>query len=181
MSEVSPEPRAVVVFRRLSAGLARLEEATLAVSLAALVLLGAYQAVKRNFFGATPFWIDEVIRWSVFYVGLCGGALAAHSDRMINIDMVTRLFSPRGKLVLRILCAAFTVYVCWIFFEASFVTRTIIESEHGEVIPPAIGWLALPAGMALIAAHTAIHAVIDAIYLALGRVPPEILEGAPKE
>src|SRR5687767_10689659 len=145
---MADEPRGVGLLRRADLALARVEEVALAISLAVMILLGAYQAVKRNFFGASPFWIDEIIRWSVFFVGLTGGALAAQSDRMINIDMLTRLFSARGKLVLRILTAAFTIYVCWLFIDGSFVVRRVLDSpgEEGELIHPAIGWLALPIG-----------------------------------
>lgn len=177
------EPRVVKHLRRADLFLARLEEIALAISLLALILLGAYQAVKRNFFGASPFWIDDVIRWSVFFVGLTGGALAAQSDRMINIDMLTRVFSPRGKLVLRILTAAFTIYVCFLFIDGSFVVRRVLDApgEEGELIRPALGWLALPIAMGLIAAHLALHAIVDVIYLATGKVPPELVEGAPKE
>jgi TRAP-type C4-dicarboxylate transport system permease small subunit len=177
------EPGLVPLLRRADVVLARLEEVALAISLAVMILLGVYQAIKRNFFGASPFWIDEVIRWSVFFVGLTGGALAAQSDRMINIDMCTRLFSPRGKLILRILTALFTVTVCWLFIDGSMIVRDILAApgEEGEVIRPGTAWLALPIAMGLIAVHMLLHAAADVIYLVTGRIPPEILEGAPKE
>jgi TRAP-type C4-dicarboxylate transport system permease small subunit len=176
----APEPSSVAALRVLDRGLARVEEALLTAGLAALILLGAYQAIRRNFIPPAPFWADELLRYSVFFIGLVGGALAAQSDRLINIDMLTRLFSVRGKLVLRLLTAAFTIYVCWLFYAGGMKLRAVVADEEGELVRTATVVLALPVAAGLIATHLFLHSLIDVYYLSTGKTPPELLDQAPK-
>lgn len=179
-SSPAPESSAVATLRVLDRGLARAEELLLSLGLASLILLGAYQAIRRNFIPPSPIWADELIRYSVFFIGLVGGALAAQSDRLINIDMLTRLFSVRGKLVLRLVTAAFTIYVCWLFFTGGMKLREAVADEKGELVRTTTVVLALPIASALIAAHLFLHSLIDIYFLSTGKTPPELLDQAPK-
>lgn len=171
------EPGGIRLLRSIDRGLAKIEEIALAFCLVALIGLGVYQAWTRNVMPPSPFWIDELIRYSVFFIGLLGAALAAQSDRLISIDMLTRLFSARGRLALRILTAAFTIVVCVLLVRGGLRLRLAVIDEKGEILGPATALLALPIASGLIAAHMAIHAAIDVFYLVSGRVPSEILSG----
>ena len=168
-----PEPGPVPFLRAIDRGLSHLEGVAVTAFLFFLIVVGVYGALKRNFAPPAPFWTDEVIRYSVFFIGLVGAALAAQSERLFNIDMFTRALGLRGKLAIRILAAAFTVYVCWHFFTGSLELRTILLDEKGEVIDPKWGVLSLPAAALLIGAHMLLHIAIDAYYLATGQAPPD--------
>lgn len=169
-----PETGVVAILRAIDRGLAQVEGVALVAVVFLLLFLGVYLAIVRNFFPPCPFWVDEAIRYCVFFLGLVGGALATQSDRLFNIDMLTRLFSQRGRLVIRIATAAFGIAVATVFLQGSFVLRTIIADEKGELLPPSVGLLALPLAMGLIITHFALHAAIDACYLISGKPSPDL-------
>lgn len=173
------EPAPIKLLRVLDHSLGYAEQVALAVALGTLIFVGAYQALMRNAFAKNPFWIDETIRYSVFFIGLLGGALAAQSDRLITIDMITRLLPVRGRLLLRIIGAIFTIGICVLLWKSSLLFRSVILDEKGEVMRPATALLALPVGAALIAVHLALHTIVDSYYLVLGRLPPELAEAGP--
>jgi TRAP-type C4-dicarboxylate transport system permease small subunit len=172
---VAPEPPVVSILRKIDRGLAVGESVLLCICLAALILLAVFQSVKRHFFPPSPFWVSEVVRYAVFCVGLIGAALATQSDRLFNIDMMTRMFRPRGKMVIRIITSIFTIVVCYYFFIGSMYLRSAMLDETGEVIPPGIGILSLPIAAVLIATHMALHILIDVYYLVTGRVNPDVV------
>lgn len=166
----------VRALRAVDKALAKVEEVALAACMLMLILVGCYQAVKRNLFPPAAFWTDELIRYSVFFIGLIGGALATQSNRLINIDVLTRLLRPRGKLVIRIVTALFTAGVCYLFIEGGLAMRPAIR-EKGELMKPVTALLSLPIGAGLIGVHMLLHVVLDSIDLVKGRIPPELESG----
>jgi TRAP-type C4-dicarboxylate transport system permease small subunit len=169
-----PEPPFVRALRSIDKAFAKLEELALAMLLLVLIVLAVYQAYKRNIAPPSPYWPDELIRYSVFYIGLIGAALASQSDRLINIDMFSRRFSPRGRLVVGLVTTAFTLGICVLIIMGGLHVHgvNVRLGEEGEVIAPATGILALPIGVGLIGFHLTLHAIIDIYYLATGRTPP---------
>ncbi len=167
-----PEPGPIPTLRAIDRGLAAAESVAVTIFLFVLIFVGVFGALKRNFAPPAPFWTDEVIRYSVFFIGLVGAALAAQSERLFNIDMFTRALSVRGKLGMRVVMALFTLAVCWMFFTGSLQLREILLDEKGEILDPKWGVLSLPIAVLLIAAHMLIHVAIDLYYLAAGKTPP---------
>lgn len=168
------EPRFVATLRTIDRGFMHVEGVAVTFCLFVLIVVGVYGALKRNFAPPAPFWTDEIIRYSVFFIGLVGAALAAQADRLFNIDMFTRAFGVRGKLIIRIVSATFTIYICWLFFSGSITLRDILLDEKGEILDPKWGVLSLPTAMVLIALHMLLHILIDAYYLGTGKTPPEL-------
>jgi TRAP-type C4-dicarboxylate transport system permease small subunit len=181
LSPPPDEPQVIKGLRKLGRGMQRVEELVLAILLMTLILLAVYNAYKRNISPPSPYWPDEIIRYSVFSIGMLGAALAANSGRLMNIDLVLRLFSPRSRVVLRICTNLFTVGVCYLLVMGALQVRAVNLrlNEHGEIITPATGILVLPIAAVLIGLHMLLHTVIDAYYLAIGRLPPHFDE-APK-
>src|SRR5262245_66591949 len=95
----TPEGGFIGALTRVDRAIALVERAALFLVLLLLVGVAVYQSLRRHFFPPSPFWVAEVVRYSVFFLGLVGAALATQSDRLFNIDMLTRLISPRGRLV----------------------------------------------------------------------------------
>src|SRR5690349_15915595 len=169
------EPGFLRGLRAFDKGLAKVEELVLSFLLVVLILLAVYQAYKRNVSPPSPYWPDEVIRYSVFSIGLLGAALASQSRRLMNIDLLVHLFSKKGRVVLRVLGTLFTLVVCYLIVKGSLHVRevNIRLGEHGEVITPGTGIMILPVSAILIGLHMTIHAIIDVYYLSIGKLPPD--------
>ncbi len=121
------------------------------------------------------FWVDELLRYSVFSIGLLGGALAAQAVKLMNIDMITRLFGLRGRLALRVITTAFVILVCMWLYQGGLVVRAInlkTPEINEVVIKPANAILVLPIGAALIAVHSTLHIITDLYYIAANKKPP---------
>jgi TRAP-type C4-dicarboxylate transport system permease small subunit len=174
VEQAPPEPPFILALRTVDRLVTKVEESVLAVFLLVLLLVGVYGAYKRNISPPSPFWADEVIRYTVFFIGLTAAALAAQADRLFNMDLLARNLSIRGRLAMKIAQAMLTIAICWIFFQSSLVLRASLIGEEGELLPPEIGVLSLPIAMALIAFHLALQIVIATYYLATGKTPPEM-------
>jgi len=171
------EPSFIKLMRKIDGAFAHVEEILLLVLIAVLMLVGIYAVVARKVFEGQPeytAWTFEGIRYAVFFIGLTGAALATQGDRLFNIDSFTRMFSPRGRLIVRILTALFTIAICFLFLRASLALRGAVADERSEVIKPALGVMALPIAFVLIIGHISLHVIIDVYYLARGKVPPEL-------
>ena len=171
------EPSFVQRLRRIDGGIARAEAMILLVLITILLLVGIYAVVARKIFVGQPeytVWTFEVIRYTVFFIGCTGAALATQGDRLFNIDSFTRVFSPRGRLLVRLLTAAFTVFVCFLMLRAGLALRSVVADERSEIVPPGIGSLSLPIAFTVIIVHVLLHVLVDLHYLARGKVPPEL-------
>lgn len=149
------------------------EAVVICVFLAALIFVGAFQAISRNFFKYNPHWVDPIIRSSVFVIGLLGAAMAAQSDRLINIDLLSRVFPARGKLFLKIVTGLVSILVCWWFIKSGMIvydTEKIPTDEaliKGEWVA-----MALPVTFVLIGVHLAVQTVLNLYYFATKKEPP---------
>lgn len=173
--EAESAPPLVQLLRRINGAVGFLEQVALAVLLLVLIGVGTTQALTDQIANKTFAWSAEVIRYTVFYIAMFGAALASQQLRMISMDVLTRLFGPRGKAVLRIATGVMVISVCLLLVLGGLDAResTAKLSSNYELISPATGLLALPLGAALIAFHFALHAIMDATYLFLGITPPE--------
>ena len=175
-------PRWLAAIRKVDLAVARVEELALAIMMVALISLAVYQTVKRNFLGGMQApWVGDAFGHMVFFVGLLGAALAAQSSRMVNIDLLARAFSRRGRLALRVLTSAFTIYMCWLLVRGGLHLRAVnlAVETRGEFLSPRSAALALPVTGILIGLHVALHAAIDVHYLCARTIPPELVDTAP--
>jgi TRAP-type C4-dicarboxylate transport system permease small subunit len=171
------EPPFVQLLRRVDGRIGRAESMVLLVLIGVLLLVGIYAVIARKIFVGQPeytVWTFEVIRYTVFFIGCTGAALATQGDRLFNIDSFTRMFSPRGRLIVRLLTAAFTIGVCIFLVRAGLALRGVVADERSELVPPGLGSLSLPIAFALIIIHVLLHVTIDVHYLLRGKVPPEL-------
>jgi TRAP-type C4-dicarboxylate transport system permease small subunit len=169
------EPTSVLLLRRVDQAVGLAETALLVVWLVALVGVGVFQLVASHLFDKNETWPYELVRYSVFFIAMTAAALAAQRQRMIHMDVVTRMLSPRTRAVLRILTGLFVIAICLLLFQAGMDLRATesAQSQNYAYIPASTGYLALPIGAALIGFHFAIHALIEVLYLAGGKVAPE--------
>jgi TRAP-type C4-dicarboxylate transport system permease small subunit len=174
------EPSSVLLLRRVDHAFGLAETALLVVWLVGLVGVGVYQLVASHIFDKNETWPYELVRYSVFFIAMTAAALAAQRQRMIHMDVVTRMLAPRTRALLRILTGLFVIAVCLLLFQAGMDLRATPSAQNlpYSYIPASTGYLALPLGAALIAFHFALHTIIEVLYLAGGKVAPEPEAGA---
>lgn len=174
-----PEPAEVPP---LAAALARIDRAVgtvelvaVSIFLAALIGTAVYQFIASKFFHKYDNWPFEVIRYSVFFIAMSAAALAAQQKKMMAIDFVPRLLSPRARAICRVVTGLAVVFVCYLLFRGALMVRESIAktTEHYDVVDPLVGVLALPIGAGLIGFHFLVHALIELVYLGSGKLPPE--------
>lgn len=164
------EPRAASALRRLNEGIGRAEIAALALLIAVLIASTVIDMVADM---AT--WPDEVTRYTVFFVAMVGLALAAQRQGMFHMDLLTRLFPARVRSGLRIATAVMVLILCGLVIQYALRYREGSHqfTESYEVISVANGYLAAVVGFGLVAVHFLLHAAIEVVYLASGKVPPD--------
>ena len=169
------EPPAAATLRRIDEGIGRVETGALIVAVTMLIGVAVYQAILEKLLDEKPTWPHEVIRFSVFFVAMGGAALAAQRKGMFNMDLVTRKFSPRVRSILRIATAVLVAVLLGLVIKVALTLRanTFTTKEAHEVFSEAHGYLALILGAGLIALHFVLHAAVEVIYLASGKVPPD--------
>ncbi len=120
------------MLKRFNDGLAR-GEAALAVSMLLLMLVVAFaQALFRNLtlFGVSWAnaalesldWADFILSKGTLWLAFLGASLAVHADKHVAIDIVPRLLSPKGRMILRgmvcFLCCLICFYLARAFWAA---------------------------------------------------------------
>lgn len=120
------------MLKRFNDGLAR-GEAALAVSMLLLMLVVAFaQALFRNLtlFGVSWAnaalesldWADFILSKGTLWLAFLGASLAVHADKHVAIDIVPRMLSAKGRMILRgvvaLLCCVICFYLARAFWAA---------------------------------------------------------------
>jgi TRAP-type C4-dicarboxylate transport system permease small subunit len=171
-----PEPDAVLMIRNVNRALGYAEVALLCLFLSSLIGVACYNLIANHVLDKNPTWTDELIRYSVFLVAWSGATLAAQTDQMLNMDLITRVVNPRTRLMVRIFTGCFTLVACALLTWGGWKIRDTVATEDYEVISKGKVALAFPLGAAIIGLHTAMHMAIDAIYLVKRRLPPTVTQ-----
>ena len=131
-----------------------MEDGVLVVLLSVMILVGAAQILLRNFFDMGLAWGDQSLRILVLWVGLMGAVAASRENKHINIDVLLRFLSRRGRAMSQVAVGLFTTFVCGVvaFYAGRFV---YLDYEAGAKVfgnlPVWIVEIILPVGFALIA------------------------------
>jgi TRAP-type C4-dicarboxylate transport system permease small subunit len=151
------------------------EQALLFGLLAVVVLSGAFQGLAGRIAGKSYPWTYELVRTGVLAIALIGAAFASHQQRHLAMDLISRRLPPRGRLVLRIFLGAVTIFVTAVVVRSTWHLFEQAAGEHNanNILPAWVAPITLPVGGGLIIFHTLLHLVIDADYLARGKLPPE--------
>ena len=90
------------------------ENATLVLTLSAMILLGSTQIILRNFFDSGFGWADEALRLMVLWVAMFGAVAASREHRHIAIDVLSRVLPDKAKVPVAIFVDALTAVVAMI-------------------------------------------------------------------
>jgi TRAP-type C4-dicarboxylate transport system permease small subunit len=160
--------------RRADHGLGAGEQVVLFLLLAAVVLTAAAAALSDRVLGIQlgRWWFD-IVRGGTFSIAMIGAVFASHQQRHLAMDLVSRRLPPRGRLVLRVVLAVFTVVVVALLVRSGMHQLDSVGEEGGEhLISTHTIVMFMPIGAVLIIVHTILHMVIDIDYLARGKTPP---------
>ena len=138
------------------------EDALLLIILISMILLAGTQIFLRNFFDASIFWGDEMLRLMVLWLTIAGGLAASRMDKHISIELLERFLPKRGQLLVKIVVDLFTASVCGLFAWHS--ARFVMDSyEFGDTLmkntPAWMLQIILPVGFGLMAYRHLILAV----------------------
>ena len=140
--------------------LRRIEDGVLALVLAAMIALAAYQVVARNLFDTGLLWGDGLVRVLVIWVALIGAMVASRNDDHIRIDLLARFVPSRWQRLLKRFANAFTCAVMGVFAWHSY--RFVrFEYEDGTIafasVPAWACEAVLPVGAAVIGLRYLFH------------------------
>jgi len=151
------------------------EQAVLFGLLAVVVLAGAFQGLAGKLAGKSYPATYELVRTGVLSIAMLGAAFASHQQRHLAMDLISRRLPPRGRLMLRLFLGAITIFITAVLVRSVWHLFSQVSGEHNanNILPAWVAPITLPLGGGLIIFHTLIHLIIDADYLARGKLPPE--------
>jgi TRAP-type C4-dicarboxylate transport system permease small subunit len=161
--------------RRADHALGVAEQVVLVVLLAAVVVTAATAALTDRMLGVRlgRWWFD-IVRGGTFSMAMIGAVFASHQQRHLAMDLVSRRLPPRGRLMLRVVLAVFTMLVAALLVRSGLHQLDTVGDEGGEhLISTHTIVMFMPVGAVLIIVHTLLHMVIDVEYLVRRRLPPE--------
>jgi TRAP-type C4-dicarboxylate transport system permease small subunit len=165
--------------RRFDGVIGRLEQALLFALLALVVITAVLSFVWDIALHSSLPHNELIIRYAVFASGMVGGAYAAHHQRLLSMDLLSKQLGPRGRAVLRVVLAIFGVVTSALLLWGGLLVYDITSAEaSAELIPRSVPAIFVPIGAALIGLHLVIQSVIDLDYLRRGKLPPEPEQGA---
>lgn len=160
--------------RRLDRTMGSVEQGVLFLMLAAVVLTAAAAALTPALGFHLGRWWFDVVRAGTFTLAMIGAVFASHQQRHLAMDLVSRRLPPRGRLILRVVLALFTIAIVGLLVRSGM--HQIGAAGQGgddQLISDEAIVTFIPIGAVLIIAHTLLHMVIDLDYLARGKTPPE--------
>jgi TRAP-type C4-dicarboxylate transport system permease small subunit len=152
-----------------------IEQAVLFLLLSAVVLTAAAAALSDRVLGhSLGRWWFDIVRGGTFSIAMIGAVFASHQQRHLSMDLVSRRLPPRGRLVLRVILALFTIMIAALLVRAGSHLVNTVGGESGDhLISTHTIVTFLPIGAVLIIVHTILHMAIDIDYLARRKTPPE--------
>ena len=151
-----------------------LEDLTLALMLATMIVVAAAQILLRNLFDWNFSWGDPLTRILVLWIGLLGALAASRDNRHISIDLLSQLLQGRAKAAVQVCTSLFTAGVCAVvaWHAARFVMAEMDSGSRGLWNLP-IGYFQciIPLGFGLIGLRFLLLALQDTMRVARGETP----------
>jgi len=161
--------------RKIDDYLGKTEQIVLVAILAAIVLTGAGHALLEKFAHIRIPFKDDVIRAGTFAIAMIGGAFATHQSKHLSMDLLSRRFSPRNRLFLKITLSLFAIFVLILLVRSgmhNIDNEKQFRAEDKLVSRVRIAYL-IPIGGVLMLLHTFLHTLIDIDYIKRRKTPPE--------
>jgi TRAP-type C4-dicarboxylate transport system permease small subunit len=141
----------------------KIEISFLVLFLLIMVLLAFLQVVLRNVFSTGIMWADTFLRYLVLWVGFLGASISTQEERHINIDALTRFFSPYLRNIISIFTNGIAAVACYYMLKASIDFINIglpADLKLFENIPIIYFVIIIPVGFTLMALHFSIRVIL---------------------
>ncbi|MDX2090378.1 MAG: TRAP transporter small permease, partial [Kofleriaceae bacterium] len=152
------------------------EQIVLVAILAAVVFMGAGHALLEKLAHVHIPYKDDIMRAGTFALAMLGGAFATHQMKNLSMDLLSRRFSARNRLVLRVVLTLFVIFTLILTIRSGMhnIAKEAEFQQRGEYLfsRVQVAWL-LPISMSLVIVHSILHIILDVDYLRRGKVPPE--------
>ena len=184
---------------KLDKAFAKAEEILLALILVSMVVLAAIQVLLRNIWSTGIDWADITVQNATVLLGLLGAAVATSEGRHLNIDLLGRVLTGKGRTFLKVAIGIFAVYICaqltiggWTTFmvnylpwkelvPASWTVWMNLKAQFLEgSIPQWLSQLLLPIGFGLIGFHFLLRLIRDLHTLATGKEWESLDDAGPQ-
>lgn len=178
--DVKGDPPVARVVRTIDWGIGLAEQLLLFFLLGFLVVVSLLWFLTENFTDHPLENASYDIRYSVFLMAMVGGAFATHHRRLLSMDIISRLVSPRVRAWVRVATTTFAFSMAMLFakYGLYIYETTSREKNTAHWMPAIAATSAMLLGTFLIAVHLLLHTIIDLDYLFRGKVPPEPEGGA---
>ena len=151
-----------------------IEQIILFALLSAVVLTAASAALSDKILhDPLGRWWFTVVRDGTFTIAMMGAVFATHQQRHLAMDLVSRKIPPKARLALAIVLRMFTMYVAYLLYKSGMHQREHVGGTVKQFIDDKTVVTMMPIGASLISLHCLLHIIIDADYLARGKMPPE--------
>lgn len=173
---------------KLDKAFAKAEEILLALILVSMVVLAAIQVLLRNIWSTGIDWADITVQNATVLLGLLGAAVATSEGRHLNIDLLGRVLTGKGRTFLKVAIGIFATYICaqltlggWTTFMVNYEPWKELVPADWTVwmnlkaqflegsIPQWLSQLLLPIGFGLIGFHFLLRLIRDLHTLATGK------------
>jgi len=138
-----------VTLKHFLIGLRRIEDVLLVGTLVVMLALASGQIFLRNIFDSGLIWSEPLLKLLVLWATLLGAMVATRERNHINIDLLTRLLSPRAQVLQRYFTAWFSAFIVLTIAYAS-ARFVIMEYQEGTrfigSFPSWVAELILPIG-----------------------------------
>lgn len=162
--------------RKIDNAIGKGEQIVLVFILLMIVIFGASHALLDKIAHIHVPYKDDVIKTGTFAIAMLGGAFASHQMKHLSMDLLSRRFSQRNRLFLRIVLSLFVIFVLVLLIKSGLAN---IENEKqfnqgGDFLISRVkvAWL-IPIGAGLMIVHALLHILIDVDYIKRNVVPPE--------
>ena len=109
----------MAIVQRINLFVSKIESWILVGIVLLMVSMSFLQIVLRAF-SIGILWGDILLRHLVLWVGFIGASIATREEKHINIDIFSRFFNERGKLIVKGMIYLFAMYVSWLLADAAW-------------------------------------------------------------
>ncbi len=167
------------LLRKLDDRIGNIEQGGLFAVLVVMVLVGGINVLLEKLFHFKIWFAEDVVSAGTFWMATFGAAFATQQQRHLAMDLLSKQFSPRGRLVLAAILEVATIAVALLMVKYGLRLVDVSQAVGGRHIielPTIVAGLAFASG--LIAIHAALHLTIHIDYIARGKLPPERMRSA---
>lgn len=111
-----------------------IEDSILVFFLSLIIVITLLQIILRTFFRSVE-WFDQLVRYSVLWIGLIAAGIATYKNKHIKIDIIGRFAKGRLKSLTYLLTNLFASIVCIILSYSSYIYLIKIQMPSSDPAP----------------------------------------------